>query len=346
MSRFALGCYTDRPRKDEPGEGIALLSLDEERGVLTREFLYDKVKNPSYLWYGKNPSLLLAATENGRDEGCVTCFSLEDGALRERSLIEGPGRSNCHVNALPEKGIVFAASYGEGRIKGYGLAGDRFTGVLLDHTYPGKGPNHKRQEHGHAHQAVFSPDGRHLYVPDLGTDSVWVHDLADLSRKPARTEIPPGYGPRHMVFHRGLAYVLCELIPRLLVFERNGETGALTPVQDIPTVEDLVSSPAQPAAVKVHPSGKTLVTSNRFADTVALFDIEDTGRVSRADLFPSRGKTCRDLEFSPSGKWLLMAHQDSGEIVLRRFDADSGKPLEEWGETMAAGLPTCLVALD
>jgi 6-phosphogluconolactonase len=324
FSNYAIGCYTDRPGGKKPGKGISLISLDEERGVLSEQGIYEKVKNPSYLWFDKSSGLMLAATENGQNEGSITSFTLKGKTLQENSVIDGPGKSNCHVNAFPAGNLAFAASYGEGHSKIYKLIGNELTETLLDYAYKGQGPNTKRQEHSHAHQAVLAPHKAFLYVVDLGCDAIWIHDIAHIESEPVKISTPPGLGPRHMVFHGNKAYVLCELIPTLLVFDYDSATGKLSLIQEIATVEDPETSPSQPAAIKVHPSGKTLVVSNRFADSVTLFSLSASGKVERTAIFDSRGKICRDLEFSPSGEWLLMAHQDSSSIELCRFDGKTG----------------------
>ncbi len=333
-----------------PGKGISLLELDEAKGSLREIHSFTGVKNPSYLCFDRREKLLLAATENDENRGAVTSFRLSGNrALSRLSFIDGPGRANCHVNMDSTCRLVFAASYGEGRLKVYSLEGGRLIENILDHNYEGKGPNEERQEHSHAHQAVLSPDERWLYVADLGSDCLWIHDMDDLSAPPRSVKTPPGKGPRHMVFHRESQrlYVVCELIPALLVFDWDSRTGNLSLIQDAATVEDGDNPKAQPSAVKIHPSGKTVTLANRFTDTVTVFDINgESGLVENRLIFPGRGLICRDLEFSPSGKWLLMAYQESCDIQLCPFDQETGRPVVGWGEAFETGTPTCLVPLD
>lgn len=71
------------------------------------------------------------------------------------------------------------------------------------------GPVSARQSAAYAHEAVTSPDGGLVYVPDLGTDTVHVlkvqtHRLGGRPHVTAKlghdTECPPGSGPRHIAF--------------------------------------------------------------------------------------------------------------------------------------------------
>ncbi|MDC7220269.1 MAG: lactonase family protein [Spirochaetales bacterium] len=348
-SQFLLGSYTDRPGLKHPGKGISLLSLDEDRGMVTELSCEDKVLNPSYLNYDRASGILLAGTENAGKEGTLSTFRIkEDNSFRPISSIEGPGPSNCHVNRDPSRDLAFATSYKGGSLKVYSMDGAEVVENILYHFYEGKGPNEARQEQPHAHQAVISPNGRYLYVADLGSDTLWIHDLDALTGPPRPVKTSSGLGPRHMVFHpvSGRLYVVCELIATLLVFDWNEVDGNLTLLQEVRTADEQDIPTAQPSGIKIHPSGKTIALANRFTDTISVFDInEETGLAEKRNTFPGRGVHCRDLEFSFSGKWLLLAHQESCDIQLCAFDGKTGQPTGDWGKAFVTGSPTCLVAL-
>jgi 6-phosphogluconolactonase len=348
-SHYALGCYTDRPGLKLSGKGISLLELDENVGTLTEQSFFKDVINPSYLHYNQEDKLLLSATENGKGTGCLSSFCLSTShGLESFSHIEGPGRSNCHINRDPERDLAFVASYKDGRLKVYSMKEGLFLENILDYPYSGKGPNEARQEQSHAHQAVLSPNNQFLYVADLGSDTLWIHDLNRIEEAPRGVKTSPGVGPRHMVFHpqSNRLYVVCELIPTLLVYEWNETDGKLTLLQKSRTVEEADLSIAQPSGIKIHPSGQTLVLANRFSDTITIFKLnKETGLAENRDIIESRGTHCRDLEFSPSGRWLMLAHQESCDIQLCQFDENLGQPTGDWGESFETGSPTCLVSL-
>jgi len=79
-----------------------------------------------------------------------------------------------------------------------------------------------------------------------------------------------------------------------------------------------------------------------------LFILSQQPEVSsfESDSFPSRGKTSRDICFSSSGKWLLMAHQDSNDIQVCSFDPQTGRPENKWAQPLKLGTPACLILLD
>jgi 6-phosphogluconolactonase len=99
----------------------------------------------------------------------------------------------------------------------------------------------------------------------------------------------------------------------------------------------------------VHPSGKTLVVSNRFDDSITVFRIireKVKVHLEEVENFSTRGKTPRDMTFSPSGEWLLIANQDSNDIQVKAFDPGEGMTLDKWAEPFETGSPVCLVVLD
>ena len=114
------------------------------------------------------------------------------------------------------------------------------------------GPNPSRQTTAHAHCVVPSPDGRLVYVADLGIDRIVVYALgADGSLTPqpgSDFAVPPGLGPRHLVFNpdgRSL-FMVSELIATVMSFSVDPQTGALTERHafPIPTLGDTIVQPA------------------------------------------------------------------------------------------------------
>ncbi|QEN09576.1 lactonase family protein [Oceanispirochaeta crateris] len=351
---FASGCYTEKSNiPNACGEGIVLLSLDDKTGRLSKLTVTEGVKNPSYLDWDRDSQTLYAITENPSGEGEVRSFFRKpDNTLVLSSLQVGPGQAGCHIKAVKQLHRIFAASYRGGSLKSYFLEEGHVGPSLCFIEYSGCGPDADRQGTPHAHQVLPGPDNAYLYVCDLGSDRVWIHD-AQKSDLPIISSfiVPPGYGPRHLAFdpEGKYAFILCELVPRLLVVRLNREDGSLVLEQDLSTVGEDSTGGAAPAAVKVHPSGKTVAVSNRFDDTITIFKIQrNPGALSLkvAESFSSRGKVPRDICFSPSGRWLLMAHQDSNDVQIREINPENGLTKEYWSEPLSLGSPVCLIPLD
>lgn len=360
MQMFAIGSYTTRQghAPDAGGKGLSILGMDDSEKL--REIsVRNDLENPAYLTWDKARRLLYTASETGSSPGRVDLFSLNgEGGLKHLSGTEGNNGDACHIGLSSRSGGLYTAAYGAGQVSSFRLDGDgrpRLTGSI---NYEGNGPNKDRQESPHAHQIVASPYTDQLYVCDLGTDSIWLHrdnpeafPRSGEQPNPA-LKLPGGYGPRHLVFdnHEPIVYILCELVPRIVTARIDGDSGSLTILQDISSTADEKESqsPLAPAAIKIHPSGKTLAVSNRFRDTVAVFEInrsKGSAELTFTGEFSCGGKTPRDIEFDQEGSLLFIANQDSHEINSLRFDPGEGLCTGEPGPSIKTGSPVCIVRL-
>lgn len=316
------------------GEGISLLSLDRENGELKLTDRYSSLEDPSYIWVDQDNSFL-SITNNSEGKGCLSSFYILQNRIELHSNLVLDSAPFCHIYHSNKTGRSILSSYNEGRV----VTSD---GTIIQFT--GTGPNINRQEAPHIHQAVPSDDEHFIYCPDLGTDTVWIlkNDKEEL-KQVGSLKVPPGYGPRHMVIGDSYAYILCELIPRVVVAKLNQDSGELEITDDISSVTNPDQTISNPAAIKLHPSGKTLVVSNRFDDTIGVISIKtETESPKLIAEFSSMGKTPREISFNKTGEWLLIANQDSDDIQLRAFDRESGKPEENWGKTFKIGSPVAI----
>lgn len=355
--RLAVGSYT-RPAGHVPnprGDGISVLSWDPAGGVSDRVICARDMENPSWLHLDDRRNTLYSITETAERPGELCSWRLNtpaetaaEGAPRPIGCVPGPGRAGCHLAVSPDSDLICAASYLDGAIVGYALNTEGGIGPeLFRHRYSGSGPNPARQESSHAHQVVFEPSGRWFYVTDLGADRVWKHPFDSPHAEPEIALVcPPGSGPRHMVVNPDgdTAYVVCELQPRIITVRIDPDSGTMSTVSDAATVPADRADAARPSAIKVHPSGRTLIVAHRFDDSITVFGLGHTipGEVTR---FPCRGKTPRDATFSPDGEWLFIANQDSHTIQCCRFDHETGMPANAWGTPIDLGSPSCVVML-
>ena len=97
------------------------------------------------------------------------------------------------------------------------------------------------------------------------------------------------------------------------------------------------------ADIHVSPDGKFLYASNRAnSNTIAIFKInQNNGRLESAGHQSTLGKTPRNFNFDPSGKFLLVANQNSDEIVVFRIDKTTGL-LTDTGQRIEVGNPVCI----
>lgn len=96
------------------------------------------------------------------------------------------------------------------------------------------------------------------------------------------------------------------------------------------------------ADIHITPSGKFLYASNRDPENViAIFSIDQqTGNLTSLGFVSSGGNTPRNFAIDPSGSFLLVANQNSSNIVTFRIDQIAGT-LTQIGST-AVSSPVCI----
>ena len=344
-----IGCYTQPAGAafHSGAGGITSCRFDPCRGRLSFQALTANILNPSYLALDHSKEFVLAVSENMVAEGAVYVFRRHaDGTLIPMMVRPSGGTSSCHVCVTPG-GVVCVCSYGEGSAAFYSYR----QGVISAPEHRQCYQADQRAKPGkvsRAHQAVVSPDGRWLYVCDLGLDCIWRHTLsggAVSQSTPVAIATPEDYGPRHLVFHpvQPRAYIICERNGHMLTYDWNSTTGMLSLLDDaasLPT--DWTGQPAS-AAIRIHPSHATLYVSNRNHDSLAVFSLNATGRARLACRLSCGGKTPRDFAIDPSGRWLLCANQNSNHIAIHQLDPATGLPAHQVPECFSTTCPTCIL---
>jgi 6-phosphogluconolactonase len=299
----------------------------------------------------KSPTenILFAACDKYFLEGEIRAFEINPtGQLRLLASQNKAGSSTCHVTCDPLGKLIFVSSYGDGTLIVYGFDGKDFLGNPQILHYSGSGPNAERQEMAHIHQAVVGPSGKWLYACDLGSDKIWIHHLINNTKDLTLTkgfETPSGYGPRHLVFHPKLPvlYVLCELNSHVLTYSYD-ESGSIAIIADNTTLFKEDSELPSGAAIRLHPSNKSLYVSDRGNNSISVFSISDgNGKLELETRFSVEGENPRDFNIDPTGNWLLSANQNSDHIMPFRLNPDTGLPTGEVGIPLSCGTPVCIL---
>ncbi len=341
-----LGSYTEG--RSSPGiakgAGITHALFDPRTGCITKVAEYSQAINPSWLHADPDGRHLYVASERSDGPGDVHSFEIcADGALRHLSQQSSHGLATCHLTTTADR--LFAASYVGGRLTGFPLCDGVIQPCDQQVDYEGSGPNEARQASPHAHQATVSPNGRWLYVCDLGSDRVHIHPATMVTEAPMTSiEVPAGAGPRHMVFHPDLPllYVWCELEPLLLEMVWDSTTGDVSLRRVHNLREHVGEEPVgEGASIHLHPSGRWLGVSERTGSSVCLFSVAEDGAAAWAERSPVAGETPRDFAFSPDGKWLLVAYQDTHLVAVYAMD-DQGRIALSPEARFETGLPVCL----
>lgn len=338
-------------------QGIYVLSFDRAKRVLKLVQSVPSLQSPSYLTVHPSGKFLYSvnrgkadATDNG---GSVSAYGIDPKTGKLNGLNHRPsyGDDPCYISIDKTGQYAFVTNYNRGNLVVLPLFDDGLIGNPSDaKKYVGSSINEKRQESPHVHSAVISPDNRFLYVPDLGTDKIYVYEFnASNGRLSSTAEVPvnPGSGPRHFTFHPNgrFAYLAEELTSSVCTFSVNKTTGDLTILEDtLASLPKTFTAPNTSADIHTDGKGKYLYLSNRGFDALSLFSIAPTGKLTLIGHQPTGGKTPRNFLMDPKGEFIFVANQDSDSIVLFRINAKTGK-LVQVGKPVKIPSPVCLKLL-
>ncbi len=313
------GSYTDGTSK-----GIYAFRFDEATGALTPLGLAAETPEPAHLWIAPNGKTLYAV--NWQTPGGVSAFRIapKSGALTLLNRVASNGDKPNQVVLDPTGRIAATVNYTTGNLVAYRVLPDgRLSNAIYanQHTAPGGSP--------HAHGIVFTKDGRHMFVAELGLDRVYSYevDAAKGTIAPAATpfvSVHAGAGPRRLQLSpdgRRL-YVNHETDGEVSVFAVDG--SALKEIQTVSTLPPGTTIANKTAEIVIDPAGRHLYVGNRGHDTLAVFDIAQDGRLTLAANVPAGGKTPRNLRLDPTGRFLLSANEGDGSITVFKVDPKTG----------------------
>ena len=304
-----------------------------------------KAPNASYMVVTPDQQYMYVLSEEDRT-GLVTSYAIDQltGNLtllnKQNILGDGP----CYVSYHAPSKTVYTANYSSGSITVFKTNADGSLQPALQHVvYSGKSVNASRQEKPHAHCAVVSPDNQYLYVSDLGTDIINRHKInlnGSIEEKAVQLKVEAGNGPRHIVFNaKGThAYSINEMKGTVDVF--SVLQGDLKKIQTI--IADTVQTAADhgSGAIQLSPNGEWLLVSNRVtSDQVVVYDVQQNGTLIKKHHVEVTKKP-RFFRFDESGKFVLVAGQDSDQVQVFSFDAATGKMYLQ--STLDIPVPVCI----
>jgi 6-phosphogluconolactonase len=329
---------------------IRALRLDTATGKLTE--IGTVAEGPKTTWVAAHPQLpvLYGVDDDNARDGSITAYAVnrETGALDKINEVASGGRGTTNLVLDPPSNTLLAANYASGSVSSVAINPDGSLGARVSTvTETGSGPN-RRQASAHAHSAVVDPSGRYALVPDLGADRVFVYRFdrashalsADCGNDPAAFVVPPGSGPRHIVFGANgeFVYLLTELSAEVMVLHWDAEQGKLTLVQSLPVTNPGFDGVKSGAEIALSQDGRFVYVEDRGENALVVYRVNSrTGELAPIQRTPSGGDRPWGFAIDSSGKWLLVANQHSGNVSVFSVDPVSGK-VASTGESVA--LPT------
>ncbi|HWI93716.1 MAG TPA: lactonase family protein [Flavisolibacter sp.] len=330
--------------------GMYVYDFNKKNGSVT---ILDSVQtpNPSYLAVAPNQKFVYAVSETKRGDfsGKIRSFSFDKktGQLHFINEQASVGDNPCYVIVDKTGKWVIDANYSSGTLSVLPIKSDGSLGEAVSSSqHAGHGTNAQRQEGPHVHSTVLSPDNTYLFVQDLGIDKIIIYSFNDktgaISRKDS-VKLQDGSGPRHFTFHPNgkWAYVVQEMEGTVTTFDY--QNGKLKPVQTISTLPAGFNQYFTAADIHVSNDGKFLYATTRdSANIITVFKVDQkTGKLSAVGSQPVMGKTPRNFNFDPGGDYLLVANQNSDNVVIFKINHQTGM-LTDTGNRIDVGSPVCI----
>lgn len=328
-------------------QGIYRLAFDSRTGQINaRPLQVIKSENPSWLTLSKDQRHLFAVNENGPGQadpvGRVSSYSIDPKthALSLISQVQSLGNEPTHSSLNADGSHLFVSNYSVAEDPGGTLAvlpvaaNGKLKPVVQMSSHPASRVNPERQASAHVHSTIPSPDGRYVFSSDLGADKVFAYrfdpkanpELPLTPATPAFVQLPPGSGPRHLLFSADgkHAWLTMEMSAQVAVFDYHD--GQLEQTQMVDLAAGQPVSDKAAAALHASADGKYLYVSNRgTANQLLVFAIDPaTGHLNELQRRAVEGDHPREFSLDPSGRFLLIANQKSNQIVVVERDAKTG----------------------
>lgn len=338
-------------------QGIYAYELDSRTGGLKQVGLAAEADNPTFLVLSPNGRNVFVANEldlyEAESGGAVSSFTLDRKNARLAKINEVPshGAATCHVAVDRTGRAVFAANYTGGSAASFHVnANGSLSEAVSFEQYSGHGPDQERQTVPHAHRVTLSPDNRFLLVNDLGLDEIHVYRLDAATAKLTLNDPPawksaPGAGPRALLFHPNgrWAYCVTEMKSTVDVLHWDATRGALETVQVLSMAPESFHGATGGSDIVLDRQGRFAYAADRFDDIVVTFAVSPVdGKLTLLNRISCGGKVPRHLTLDPTGRWLLVANQESDNIAVFRRDPRSGQ-LTSPGSSFPLSRPQCLV---
>lgn len=332
---------------DKTLPGIYVYSFNNKTGKLSKITDYSGILNPSFLALSNDGKYLYACTDSrAGNNGSVSSFKFN----KQLTLIsqQPTGAANPVYVALDKtERWLLSGSYTGGGVTAFPIKGqgeiDKSAQIFLFQDSSVR----PQQKSAHIHSVNFSPNGQVVYLPDLGADKIRDFHFDGANEMPLSQEsfirTPPGSGPRHMAFHPGgkFAYCLSELSGAVTVYAVNG--ARLESIQEI-NLHSKLHQFYSSADIHLSPDGLFLYASNRGEENnIAIFRVNNkSGKLTPVGYQTTAGDHPRNFVIDPSGKFLLVANEYSGNINVFRRDTRTGLLTKTSNEIFIKG-PSCLI---
>lgn len=317
-----VGTYTQKESK-----GIYSISIHDDH-TFGQPKLAVETDNPSFLAFADNDRELLAVNENGTEKGggSVSAFKVDKDSLILINKRPSGGNHPCFV-AVDESGNVLTANYSSGTVGWLQLAENgRLSPLKSILKHHGKSVS-DRQESPHAHSVYFYEEK--IISVDLGADKLYfsqIDTVGNILKSMDSLLMPAGSGSRHLAIHPNNQWIyVANELNNSVDFLQKDSIGKFTLKNTTSTLPDSFDKDSYVADIHVSNDGKYLYVSNRGHNSIMVYGIDgDTGYLKPKYVIPTLGEWPRNFALSPDNNYLVVANQQSDNLVLYERNVTSG----------------------
>ncbi|MGV6394738.1 lactonase family protein [Pseudomonas caspiana] len=335
-----IGSYTQGA-----SEGIYRYRFDSQTGKLdSKPLQVIKTDNPSWLTLSRDQRHLFVVNENGpggKDVvGKVSSFAIDPKThqITPINQVQSRGEEPTHSSLSPDQRFLFVSNYAVHPDPGGALAvipvgkdGKLSEVVQVSNNHGASKVNPERQASSHVHSAIPTPDDKYVVTSDLGADKLLVFSYDGNRAEPLQpakaptVQLPPGSGPRHLLFSKDgkHAWLTLEMVAQVAVFDYHDGVFKQTQTVDLKNKDPQQKVGA--GGLHTSPDGKFLYVANRGeANQLLVFAIDGKGQLKEIQRRSVEGVEPREFSFDPSGHFMLIANQKSNQIVSVKVDPKTG----------------------
>jgi 6-phosphogluconolactonase len=319
-------------------QGIYLARLNAATGELSLTGLGVSLARATWLAVHPTLPVLYTSFEPGGMGANSTIVSYRidrnAGSLQPLNQADGGGRDATAWDLDPKSATLLVANHGSGSVTALPLLADGSVGAVASTQEDfGSGPT-PRQKSAAAHGIALDPSRHYVAVADFGADRLFTYHFDAKSRaltpnEPRFEAMPPGSGPRHVLFHPNGHYLLvdAELTAELRSYAWNPKTGQASLVQTVSVYPADGAGNKSAAELALSRDGRFAYVSLRGdQNSIVVYAFDSRrGTLQEIQRISSQGRTPWSFGIDPTGHWMLVTNEASDSVAELKIDPASGR---------------------
>jgi 6-phosphogluconolactonase len=226
----------------------------------------------------------------------------------------------CYISYLPKNRVLTGACYESGEIFTIRIGENSF-GEIVSFIKQGG----SKDIVSRAHCVVPNKSETILYSANIALDMVYSYKIiqGELFENDHLT-LPKGEGPRHILLSpkEDILYVITEYSNK--IHSINSDDGKMTLIDSVSTLPKNFCGESFGSSICMTANGKLLYGANRGANTIAVFNVLQDGKIKKIGDCSCFGNWPRHISLVNNDGYLAIANQKSNQVVLCKLDSITG----------------------